>query len=166
MVEKKEVFKQEVKHKGFFTYSDLYNFCYSWFKDGEFDLSEDKYAEKIQAIGKEILIEWTAEKKVTDYYKQIMKIKWHILGMNDAEGTVEGKKVKTNKGEVKISTVGILVMDYEKNWEKSAWLKFLRGVYDKYIVRTTTDEQEGNLFNKSRSFVEDVKSFLNLESQK
>ena len=38
----------------------------------------------------------------------------------------------------------------------------LRGVYDKYIIRTTMDEYEGRLVEDAVEFVGQVKSFLQL----
>jgi hypothetical protein len=166
MAEKSNVYEQAVKHKGFFNYSDLYNFCYNWFKEEGYKLSEDTYTEKLSGFGKEIQIEWKASKKISDYYKNVIEAKWHILGMNDAEVEIDGKKVKTNKGEVKIKISADLVRDYEENWDKKPMWKFLRGIYDKYIMRTTQDEYEDRLAKKTISFVEDLKSFLNLEGRR
>ncbi|MBC8435042.1 hypothetical protein H8D91_00895, partial [archaeon] len=100
MAPSSEVFKQKLKHKGFFGYSDLYNFCYNWFKDEDYKISEDEYTEKIAGNGKEILIRWKAKKKISDYVENEVSVDWHILGMTDAEVQIEGKKEKTNKGEV------------------------------------------------------------------
>ena len=115
---------------------------------------------------KPIEIEWDARKKISDYFKQKIKVKWHILGLNDAEVEVDGKKVKTNKGELKLTVDGILERDYEETWEKSPTNKFLRGIYDKYIIKTTIDEYEDRLFLKANSFFEDTKAFLALEGKK
>ena len=162
MAEKSSAYKEAVKYKGFFSYTDLYNFCYNWFKEEGYNLKEEVYTEKLSGFGKEVLIEWKATKKISDYYKNIIEVKWHILGMNDAEVEVEGKKQKTNKGEVKISVSADLERDYEENWDKTPMWKFLRGIYDKYIMRTTQDEYEDRLTKKAVSFVEDLKAFLNL----
>lgn len=166
MAEKNEVFKQEVKHKGFFHYSDFYSFCYNWLKDEGYSVAEKKYEEKVSGFGKEITIEWEAKKKVSDYYRNIIGIKWHILGMNDAEVEVDGKKQKTNKGEVKLKVAADLERDYEQNWDKNPLWKFMRGVYDKYVIRTTTEEYESRLKSKGESFVENAKSFLRLEGKR
>jgi len=166
MGEKSEVLKEAIKHKGFFTYSEVYNFCYNWIKDEGYNVSEKKYEEKISSFGKEILIEWEAKKKISDYFRNIISMKWHILGMNDAEVEINGKKEKTNKGEVKITIAAELESDYEKSWEKNPWWKFLRGTYDKYIIRTTKEAYEDRLQSKAESYVENVKSFLRLEGKK
>jgi hypothetical protein len=165
MGEKNNVFKQEVKFKGFFNYVDLYNFCFSWFKDKRYNLSEDKYHEKLSSFGKEILIKWTAKKKVSDYFKEEITVDWHILGMNDAEVMIEDRKEKTNKGEVKIKVSGDLIHDYEDNWSKTPFNKFLRGIYDKYIIRNTNDLYEDRLEESATEFFEELKAFLNVSAK-
>ncbi len=162
MVVRDDVFKQVLKNKGFFNYVDLYTFCFNWFKDHGYKLVEDVYQEKLQSNGKEIILEWKALKKVSDYFKEEIKIKWHILGLNDAEVMVGEKKEKTNKGDLKLTVSGVLARDYEENWDKTPFYKFLRGVYDKYIIRNTRDMYEDRLDDNCKEFFEDTKAFLNL----
>ncbi len=159
---KEEVLNSEIKHKGFFNYSEFYTFCYNWWKDEGYKLIEKKYIEKLEGDAKEISIDWEATKKITDYIKFSVKIGWHILQLKDAEVVVEGKKIRTNKGEVKIKLKATVERDYDSNWDKSPWLKTMRGFYDKYIIKTTVDQQEDNLNEKATSFAEDVKAWLNM----
>jgi hypothetical protein len=166
MGEEKGVLKQVVKHKGFFNYSELYNFCYNWFKNEGFLLVEKEYVEKLGSGGKEVTIKWSAFRKVTDYYQNFIDVNWHILGMSDAEVEENGKKVKTNKGEVKLTIDAKLKKDWEETWDKQPFYKFLRGIYDRYIMRTTEDEYEVRLIEKTEEFVEDTKAFLNLEGKR
>ncbi|MAH47599.1 hypothetical protein CMI37_17390 [Candidatus Pacearchaeota archaeon] len=165
MPEKQDVFKQQVKQKGFFNYDELYKFCFTWLQEEGYDISEDKYEEKVTSFGKEVKIKWVAKKKISDYFRNIIEMKWLILGMTDAEVEIEGQKQKTNKGEVKIDVKGTLERDYEKRWENKPMWKFLRGVYDKYIIRATMEQYEGNLIQKSSSFFEQIKAFLNLSGR-
>jgi len=164
---KNTVFEQTLKHKGYFTYSELYTFCYNWFKDnGYSNLAEEEYVEKIAPNGKEIQITWVAKKKVSDYLRNIITAKWHVLGLADAEVEINGKKEKTNKGDLKIKVSAELERDYDSQWEKTPFLKSARGLYDKYIVKTTVDEYEDKLAAKGQGFVEEVKSYLNLEGKR
>src|SRR3989338_5678222 len=161
MVQKDTVYKQVAKYKGNFNYSDLYTFCYNWLKDEGYLIKEKEYVEKISGA-KEIKIEWEAFKKISDYYKNTIVVKWHILQLTDVEVEENGKKIKTNKGDLKMTFEGVLEKDYEENWEKTAFWKMMRGIYDKYIIRTTTDEYEVRLIQKTESYIEEVKAFLDL----
>lgn len=162
MAEKKEVFKQKLKQKGYWNYVDLYNFCFDWLKDEGYKVKETEYVEKVSGFGKEILLKWEAHKKVTDYFKQVIYVDWHILGMKDAEVEQDGKKISTNKGEIAITVRAELERDYEERWEDKKFWKFLRGVYEKYVIRTTVDEYEGDLDDKATEYISDIKGFLQI----
>ncbi len=102
MAQKKQVYKEKVKHTGHWKYSDVYNMMFNWFKDHNYKIMEDLYNEKVTGFGKEITAKWKGSKKVTDYFKFQIQANWHILGMKDVEVEIDGKKVKTNSGEVEI----------------------------------------------------------------
>ena len=163
---KVEVFEETIKHKGFFEYSEFYVYCYDWLKTKGYSIKEKEYTEKVSGDSKEIIISWEAGKKATDYYKGIIKVKWHILGMSDTEAEVNGKRKKVNKGEVKIKVAAELERDYEGEWEKQPLWKFLRGTYDRYIAKTTQDYYADSVKGDAEGFVEDVKAFLTLEGRK
>ena len=165
MAEKKEVYKQKIKQKGYWNYADLYNFCFNWLKDEGYNVKEKEYIEKISSFGKEIILKWEANKTVTDYFKQTISVEWHILGMKDAEVEQDGQKVSTNKGEVAITIKANLVRDYEERWEDKPFHKFLRGIYEKYVIRTTVDEYGGDLEDKAKEYIKDIKAFLNLSGR-
>ena len=83
--------------------------------------------------------------------------------MSDAEVERDGRKIKTNKGEVKMTISADLEKDYEEKWENKPLWKFLRGIYDKYILRTTIDEYEGRLRGDAQEYIDQIKSFLQLK---
>ena len=165
MAQKKEVYKEKLKQTGNWNYTDVYNLAFSWLKGSGYKLKEDLYSEKLSANGKEVIIAWTAEKKVTDYFQYQIKIDWHILGMKDAEVEIEGKKVKTNKGEVEIVFKANIIKDYEKRWEDKPLWKFLRGIYEKYIIRETIDEFEDDLEDDVKDMIKDLKAFLRIPAK-
>ena len=165
MAEKNTVFKESIKHKGYWNFTDLYGFCFDFLKDEGFSVKEKNYTEKISSFGKEIVIEWDAWKKVTDYFKNHIKVNWRVLVLKDAEVERDGKKESTNKGEVKITIEGMLENDYEDRWESKPFYKFLRGIYEKYIIRTTIDEYEDRLIDVTVKFVAELKSFLQLSGR-
>ena len=165
MAQKEEVYKEKMKQKGHWNYTELYNMLFEWLKDSNYKLSEDLYNEKLQANGKEVIIRWTAGRKITDYFKFQIKLDWHILGMKDAEAEIDGKKVSTNKGEVKIEFKGNLINDYEKKWEDKPSWKFLRSLYEKYIIRKTIDEYEDDLEDETKELISDAKAFLKIPAR-
>lgn len=165
MTQKKEIYKGYVKQAGYWKYDNLYHMLFNWLKDYGYDLSEDAYTEKLKDNGKEVIIKWTAARKITDYFMYQIKLDWHILGMKDAEAEIEGKKVSTNKGEVKITFKGNIIKDYEKRWEDNPKWKFLRSVYEKFIIRKTIDEYEDDLEDEVKELISDAKAFLRIPAR-
>jgi len=165
-VMKSIVYQEEVKSKGYFNYSELYNFCFNWLKDEGYMIREEKYQEKLTGGGKDIEIKWVATKKVTDYFRNSITLNWQIIAMNDAEVERNGKKEKTNKGDLKIKFTAELERDYERRWETNPTNKFFRGIYDRYIIKSTIDQYEDRLWSKVESFIENTKAFLSLEGKK
>lgn len=135
---------------------------YNWLKDHNYSVTEKVYKEKLSGAGKEIVIAWEASRKVTDYFKYTIKLSWHILTMKDAEVEIDGKKVKTNKGELEIVFEGLVVRDYEKRWEDKPIHKFLRGLYENYIIKTTIDQYEEALEDDTKEIISDLKAFLRI----
>lgn len=167
MPEESTVFKGKLKHAGMFDFKELYKFCYSFWKENkEYLITEKAYGEKITPTGKEIEIEWETMKKVSDYFKLASKIKWRILGFTEVEAEREGKKIKVNKGEIEITVESKLIRDYEGRWETSAFMRFSRSVYDKYIIKNKIEEMEEKLFGESDEFLAQVKAFLSLEAKR
>jgi len=156
------VYKQSLKQKGFWDYKELYNFCFHWLKDEYYKIKEKEYTEKLSAVGKEIIIKWEARKKITDYFRNVIEVQWHILYMTDAEIEQDGKKVKTNKGEVKITVKATLEKDYENRWEDRPLWKFLRSVYEKYIIRVVREKYEDDLEDKAKEYISNIKAFLQI----
>jgi hypothetical protein len=163
MAQKKQVYKQTFKHTGFWKYSEVYEMMFNWFKSHGYKIHEDLYNEKIASIGKEVVARWRAEKKITDYFKFQIQADWHILGMSDTEVEIDGKKKKTNKGEVEIIFKANIIKDYEKRWEDKPMWKFLRGIYENYVIRSSVDEYEDDLEDDVKEIISDLKAFLKLE---
>jgi hypothetical protein len=165
MAQKKEIYREKMKQTGHWKYTELYDMLFDWFKDEGYKLTEDLYNEKLKGNGKEIIIRWTAERKITDYFKYQIKIDWHILGMQDVEVEIDEKKVKTNKGEVELVFRGTIIKDYEKRWEDNPLLKFMRSVYEKHVIRKTVKEYEDDLEEETKILISDTKEFLRIPAR-
>jgi len=162
MAQKKQIYKEKLTQVGYWNYTEVYNMLFNWLKDQGYSLEETSYKEKLSGGGKEIMIAWEAGKKVTDYFKYKITLDWHILGMKDAEVEIDGKKVKTNKGELEIVFKGSIIKDYVKRWEDGVIHKFLRGIYEEYIIRKTIDEYEGGIEDETKDIITDLKAFLRI----
>ena len=167
MTEKQQIFSSKVKYDGIFSFSSFYKFCYDHLtEEFGFYIAELKYAEKIMGDAKEIKIEWEGDKKITDYFKYIIKIDFNIIGLKNVEVQREGGKIQTNKGSVEINMKGILVSDYEGKYDTSPTLRFFRGVYEKWIIPSTIEQIEEKLISHCDGFLGEAKAYLDLEGKR
>jgi len=167
MPEKDTIFNSSIKSTGIFRFADFYKFCYQWLAEElEMNMMESKYKEKLVGDMKEMEIEWNGFRKLTDYFKFEIQVKFEIRQLKEVEITEAGKKIKTNSGEVKMAVKGTLVRDYQGKFEYSAWRKFIRGIYEKWIIPSRIDQFETKIIEDSEEFLYQAKAFLDLEGQK
>jgi len=163
MVEQNQIFSSNLKFTGIFTFSDFYKFCYDWLAEEiGLDVAEEKYGEKIKVDEKEIKAEWVGTKKMTDYFQFKMKVKFDLKMLKTVEIVKNGKKIKTNDGEVKVDVKGILVRDYQSKFEKTASLKFLRSIYEKWVIPSQIEQFEDKIFGDCDEFLAQAKSWLDM----
>ncbi|MBU1129462.1 MAG: hypothetical protein KJ949_02410 [Nanoarchaeota archaeon] len=166
-MEKEEIFSSKVKHDGIFLFKDFYKFCYDWLTDETGLLvAEEKYAEKLAGDSKEINISWIGTKKITDYFKYQVKVSFRILNMKEVEIMQGNAKIKTNKGSVEIKTSGNLLRDYDGKFEKTGFQKFLRSIYEKWVIASRIEQMEDKLIGKCDEFLNQAKAWLDLEGRK
>ena len=167
MSEKKQIFSSKMKYDGIFSFPGFYKFCYDYIKEEfGFAVAESKYTEKITGDAKEIQIEWEGEKKITDYFKYIIKVDFRIIGLKNVEVQRGEKKIQTNKGLVEINAKGIIVSDYEGKYDTSPNLRFFRGVYEKWIIPSTIEQIEEKLISHCDGFLGEAKAYLDLEGKR
>lgn len=167
MSEKEQVFSSKVKHTGLFSFKDFYKFCYQWLtEETGLDVAEEKYKESVKGNEKDIEIEWAGTRKITDYFKFDVKVKFVIKHLTDVEVNQDGKKIKTNNGEVETSIKGTLVRDFDGKFEKSAYKKFLRGIYEKWVIASRVEQFEEKLIGDCDEFLAQVKAYLDLEGKR
>jgi hypothetical protein len=168
MPEEDKVFSSKIKYNGIFPFADFYKFCFEWVRDetGISNLVEEKYAEKLSGDSKNIDVEWTGSRELSDYFKVKIKIVFRIIGLTETEITQEGKKIKTNKGSIEVSIKGSLVRDHQGKFEKTAFEKFLRGIYEKMVIPERVEGLSDKVFGDCNEFLSQAKAYLDLEGKK
>lgn len=167
MSEKETIFSSTIKYNGIFSFKELYSFCYGWLtEETGLDLVEEKYEEKLSGESKKIEVVWNGSKKMTDYFKFEAKISFSIDNLTKVEINSGGAKVETNKGSVKIGIKGNLVRDYEGKFETTAFKKFLRSVYEKWVIASRIEHYEDKIISSCDDFLNQTKAYLDLEGKK
>lgn len=167
MSESEQIFSSKIKYTGIFSFKEFYLFCYDWLTEEiGLAISENKYKEKINGDSKSITIEWTGFKKFTDYFKFNIKVNFMAIGLTEVEVQNGGTKIKTNKGSIEVTAKGILERDYEGKFEKTATKKFMRSIYEKWVIPSRVDQYESVVIGKCDEFLNQAKAFLDLEGKK
>lgn len=168
MAEEETIFNSRVRYVGVVSFKDFYAFCYNWLRD-ETNLttfSEDKYSEKLSGEAKNIDIEWTGSRDITDYFRIKVKVTFVVKAMTQVKVKRGGVEVDSNKGDIEIKVKGILVKDYQSKFEMTAFKKFLRAFYEKYIILATVKEFRGRIVADCDEFLTQAKAYMDLEGKK
>lgn len=126
-----------IQYKGIMDMQDLYETIADFFRRKKFKFYEIQQRHRRPGpFGAEILYQFKATRKVEEYYKWIVDINIETFDMHDVEVVLkDGTKKKMTKGRIWVHLIGVVELDYEKLWEKSAFMAGLRGFYHKYIIK-------------------------------
>ena len=106
-----------IRHNGVFDYEGLYKMMHSWLINKRYLFHETKYKDKVSTpFGNEIEVDWTAEKKVTEFIKEIVSVRFHLWDAADVEIIKDGKKVKMTKARMEIKITADMKLDYNEKF--------------------------------------------------
>ncbi len=143
--------------QGVFDFDGLYRYMQSWLSRREYEFHEAKYKHKPEQLGKEVEVEWFAERKLTGYIMNRIDTKWHLWDVNEKE--VEGKKLTEARFWIELKAK--LILDYEQKWGKSGFYSALRDFMHKHVIKKKIDlELTENLRLELNKFLEDIKTYL------
>ena len=126
-----------MQYKGVLDMQDLYESIVDFFMQKKFKFYEKQHRyRKPGPFGHEILHQFEATRKVEDYYMWVVDVNIETFDMHDVEVVLkDGTRKKMTKGRLWIQITHKCITDYEKDWQKSAFLAHLRSFYNKYVVR-------------------------------
>lgn len=167
MTEKDLLIKERVEKDGLLSFKEFYRFAHSWFKDEQYEpIVEEKYQEKMSGGSRDMVIEWRTWKRISEYFQIEAWIKMEIFGMTEVEVEIDGKKKKMNKGRIMMEIKGSLIKDPDSKWDGTAMYRFIREMYDKYVIPAKVDRLEDKIKDDVRDFKEACKSFLELQGRR
>ncbi len=166
MSEKDQVSKEKLEHTGIFDFKAMYSYAHRWFAEQGYGVTEEKYSEKSKGDSRDLIIEWKVTKDLSDYFRFEYKIKFEIEGLSDVEVEIDGQRKQMNKGKVVVEITSTLVMDKDAKWETTPFSRFMRDIYNKYIVPSRVEAMRQLLLSKGNGFKDDLKSFMNLAARR
>ena len=151
-----------VQYKGIFDMDDLYQSIADFFRRKKFKFYEKQQrSRKPGPFGAEVLYQFEAKREVEDYYEWQVFINIETFDLRDIEVVAkDGTKRKMSKGRLWVQIWGNVSTDYEKIWEKSAFMAYLKSFYNKYIIRKKLegvwwDELYYNIVMKLHSLIKE-----------
>ena len=153
----------KVRQRSIFAMDELYKNMFRWFSQHNYDFQEKEYLEKaLPDDSKQLEIGWFARRKISDYVRFHIDVKFLIAGLKDTEIEIDNVKRKLNAGDVEMRFTAYLEKDYEDKWESSPVTKLLRETYDKFIIKGRLEDYEDQLHEEVYELLNEIKAFLNL----
>ena len=124
-----------IQYKGVFDFDGLYKMMHAWIVNKRLTFHEERYKDKVSTpFGNELEIKWNAERKVTEFIKEYIKIEFHLWDFAEVEVIKEGKKVKMNKARMEIKFFAELELDYNKKFSGSTFNQKLGKFYLEKVI--------------------------------
>ncbi len=155
----------KVKWRGIFDMAELYKHMKLWldyqgYGNEEKTFQEEKFVQRIKGDSQQLEIRWNAHKDVSDYFAFVIKTGFFVLGLKDVELEKDGKKIKTQSGEVEIRISSHVLTDRQKKWgDKKSIFQI---IYEKFIISSRLDDYKTNLYSKTYAFQDEIKNFLTM----
>lgn len=147
----------EVKKKGEYDLKELYTTLKDWLNEHGYDIIEKEYEDLLET-GKDLRIKWKAMKKLDDYTQFVIEVTIKVKDWKE----VEAEAHKLVSGNLEIKFESYFEKDYEERWELRPLQKFMRGVFDKFVLRSKWERLEKDLKEETFQLRDLSKQFLDL----
>jgi hypothetical protein len=169
-----------VKYRDIFNIEQLYKMVHEWLRANQWkdiqsnfegDQHESFYMDKAGLYGeKEIWVWWRLWQwpdadpgdSANSFYKFHMDIDFNFKFVSDFEIMQQGKKVKTNKGEVEVRIWAWIEMDYAGKWSSHPILRFFLNTFRLRVFEGEIDKHKYRLYKDAFILQSEMKKFLGL----
>lgn len=134
-----------------------------WLETKKYKTKELRYAEKIKPNGKQIEIIWESNKSEGNYFKFKQKTSIFLIGVSDAEIERDGKKLKLNKIEARISISSEFTKDAADAYKDRPYMK---KIYETYIYKHKIEEAKIECYKDTSDYIEEIKNYFDMYKYK
>ena len=150
----------KIKKDGIVDFDELYRSSKKFLEDYGFlkeeQSLEKRYIERIKPGGvKQLEIEWCGEKKVSSFFKYVIKIWFLVIGMTEVEVQQGNIKRKMKKGSFEIRMDAYI--ETSKAWGNISGLK---KIYLNVIIPKRVEEYKVDLYDKAYKIHSFMKEFM------
>lgn len=156
-----------IRYRGLFDYEGLYQQIRNWLTDRRYEFHEKRYKDKPMTYGREIELEWWAQRPVDEWVRYKITVSWHIWDGQEKIIEEAGRKKKLMQGRI-LLTLGY---ELETDWagimkEGDGWYGKLKGHCKKVIDTVRKNEigvkYEDALHYDTLRLHTEIKKFLNM----
>lgn len=156
--------EKKISYDGLISLSGVYRLIMKELDELGYGPYEHFHSEQVFEDKKQIFLEIHGERKLSDYAKVKWEVKTSINQVNEVVVDKSDQKAKMHKGSLEINSMVLLQTDYDKTFQRSAWLYFLRVVIDKFVFKNYISKAMSRAKKDYSQFESKLKSFLNLEN--
>ncbi|HJN56561.1 MAG: hypothetical protein QF798_04015 [Candidatus Woesearchaeota archaeon] len=181
----REVPEFRIKYKDVFSLQNLYVMMHEllleegWLgfegvedNEGHTDLetlySENVFQKGIHSGGKEIWVWWRAKKnyegRASQYFLLTLDLDWHVVLSQEREILHQGKKMKTQWGELEMFFKPRIISDLGHKWEHNWFLKHVKHTYEHRLMESYIEKMQKDLWRDVYRIQSKVKAYLNLKT--
>ncbi len=162
--------------KHVFSLEYLYKRIHEWLVEEGYCMGGDNWIEKLylervdSGGGKQIWIWWRTDKMYppmgAKFFKFYLDVDFHVLNLKNEEIVVNGKKVKTNKGECEVFVTAKMEIDPAGEWEQNFILKnrYIQKFYLNRMYKSQIEKAEDMLVRDAARLLGAIKQYYQLES--
>ncbi len=123
-------YPDQIKYAGVVDFDNLYNTMIEWFTSRKYDFYETLYKDKPP----ELELEWTAKRKLDEFYQHRIEVSFHLYDVKEVEAIKDGVKKKMIYCRMVITFKPYLMLDWQGKWKGSMFMKLLYKVYFKNVI--------------------------------
>lgn len=154
--------KRKIHYNGYFDMDELYQLLRDIVgQDYRYAIYEEEYSRDMDEG--EAKIDWRCERKETDFIRYRIDITVYVSNLSKGKVKKGGREVRLEQGDIEIHFTAYLESDYMVRWETSAWLKLLKGIYQKYLVKSSYENHQEQVAQDLWSIVDEVKGFFQIQ---
>lgn len=158
--------EKKLTYAGLIPVQGLYKCVKTFLAENDFSPFDSRNEEQVYEDGKQIILELTGEKKLSEFARIYWQTKFYFTNLKEMFVEKEGKKLRLHQGKVMLQTDVYLKTDYEKTFEQNAFQYFLRVLIDTYVFKSYMNRNIALVMKNYGRFEETVKRFLNMEAFK
>lgn len=126
-----KVFVHRIEREGLYDVNKLYKRMREWFEDNNYFYMEKENTTNVRDKGVEVKMTMIGERKVTDYFKFKIEVKFLIVEMEK----VKVKDKLLDRGFLRAFMTATLYLDYRHIWDKNKLAKLLKFIYNNFLIR-------------------------------